>query len=406
MSVYSARLSSINGRTGVTENGERLFFIGNRTFNEGDIVYTDGRYIYGTEVKHGGSFVDEPPLCLPYLDNEKRIKRLGFNGLQKAVAMFSCKTESCVFVAGKKACYLVIDYWSYAYYYNLKTGASAKISLTELSRAYSSPLSAIVDNDGNLLTMWDTATNMNNGYSAVIYKNNKVYDYVPVLYSARTKYDWDVSYIFHLFGIPNFGHLRKDGSCQVLFITQDKCVDSFRDTSVYRKDIFLYDTKTKRKTIVDKTFIYVSTGRTSFSSSSTPFEMEVGTTKDGRSLTARYHIETVATESYYGNFKRSIQVDFGAYSRTFMDDGTKIFDFTNYNGYYINSACEHDGWIYFVTGDGLYKTNDKTCCLVSKDYSCTDWNKYRTLIHNSTVECLSVSDVMQAGRIIQKLNFE
>ena len=57
MAVYSRVLGSISGRRGITTSGEELILTGNRRFQAGDSVWTDGKYIYGLQSRRGGNML-------------------------------------------------------------------------------------------------------------------------------------------------------------------------------------------------------------------------------------------------------------------------------------------------------------------------------------------------------------
>lgn len=57
MSVYMQTLKSIGNGYGITTTGDRLAFTGNRQFMVGDSVWTDGKYIYGLQGRHGGNML-------------------------------------------------------------------------------------------------------------------------------------------------------------------------------------------------------------------------------------------------------------------------------------------------------------------------------------------------------------
>ena len=57
MAVYSRVLGSISGRRGITTSGEELILTGNRRFQAGDSVWTDGKYIYGLQSLRGGNML-------------------------------------------------------------------------------------------------------------------------------------------------------------------------------------------------------------------------------------------------------------------------------------------------------------------------------------------------------------
>ena len=51
--VYREILAKISEGKGITTNGSKLIFTGNRSFVPGDTVWTDGKYIYGLEARSG-----------------------------------------------------------------------------------------------------------------------------------------------------------------------------------------------------------------------------------------------------------------------------------------------------------------------------------------------------------------
>ena len=79
MAVYSRVLESVSGRRGVTTSGEELIFTGNRRFQAGDSVWTDGKYIYGLQGRHGG--------YLP-MNNDKLLPILCIDGTGASMIVF------------------------------------------------------------------------------------------------------------------------------------------------------------------------------------------------------------------------------------------------------------------------------------------------------------------------------
>jgi hypothetical protein len=66
MAVYSRVLASVSGRRGVTTSGEELIFTGNRRFQAGDSVWTDGKYIYGLQSRRGGNMLMNTVYIYPF----------------------------------------------------------------------------------------------------------------------------------------------------------------------------------------------------------------------------------------------------------------------------------------------------------------------------------------------------
>ena len=57
MSVYSVKLAGVGKGYAITEDDQKLILTGNRAFHKGDVAWTDGRYIFGMEHKHGGTLI-------------------------------------------------------------------------------------------------------------------------------------------------------------------------------------------------------------------------------------------------------------------------------------------------------------------------------------------------------------
>ncbi len=226
MSVYSVKLAGVGRGYAITEDDQKLILTGNRTFRKGDIAWTDGRYIYGTEAKHGGTLVSASTVYFPYLSHNQ-LNRMSVNGNPKTLNAIDRKVGNpYIFVAGEKASYIIIDYWYTATCYNLKTGAVFVIDNDYINdHLFRGPLHATVDNNGNLLTAWatpsecyeDEAHKLN--ASICIMKNDEVIGLVPTLYAFKSLYDWNVSYAFRPYCLPLWAHLRKDGTLQGLFIS-------------------------------------------------------------------------------------------------------------------------------------------------------------------------------------------
>jgi len=97
MAVYSRVLESVSGRRGVTTSGEELIFTGNRRFQAGDSVWTDGKYIYGLQGRHGENPVISGDKLLPILCNNGS-ELLVFDKNFGLIGKYSCsKTDITAF---------------------------------------------------------------------------------------------------------------------------------------------------------------------------------------------------------------------------------------------------------------------------------------------------------------------
>ena len=93
MAVYSRVLASVSGRRGVTTSGEELIFTGNRRFQAGDSVWTDGKYIYGLQARRGGYLPMNNDTLLPILCNNGS-ELLVFDKNFSLIGKYSCsKTD-------------------------------------------------------------------------------------------------------------------------------------------------------------------------------------------------------------------------------------------------------------------------------------------------------------------------
>ena len=218
MSVWSVVLSSVHGKIGITEDGKSLLMIGNRSFSAGETVYTDGQFIYGTETKHGGSLI--PSLFVfPYLDGEKLC---GVNVVGKSIKVGEAKCDGAlILVADERRCYLVNDHWENgATYTDLNTGRTEEIKGCANHRG-TTLLHANIDDSGNLWTAW--ATNFDDFYNKediLIIKNSEVVNRLPVLMAFKGN---NSSWLSEPYCTPLAGYLRKDGSYNGLYITNENC---------------------------------------------------------------------------------------------------------------------------------------------------------------------------------------
>ena len=89
MAVYSRVLGSISGRRGITTSGEELILTGNRRFQAGDSVWTDGKYIYGLQSRRGGNMLMDTGGIYPFYNPNCAVWELYSDGSAGALCSMS-----------------------------------------------------------------------------------------------------------------------------------------------------------------------------------------------------------------------------------------------------------------------------------------------------------------------------
>lgn len=155
MAVYSRVLASVSGRRGITTSGEELVFTGNRQFQVGDSVWTDGKYIYGLQGRHGGYLPMNNDTLLPILCNNGS-ELLVFDKNFGLISKYICSKNDITAFSN------IADYWA--------MGNSNGNIFTSDGKEYNIHKLGYVKNIVNSIAI------TNDSIYALISENKKLYD--------------------------------------------------------------------------------------------------------------------------------------------------------------------------------------------------------------------------------------
>lgn len=233
MAVYSGVLESVSGRRGVTTSGEELIFTGNRRFQAGDSVWTDGKYIYGLQARHGGNmlfggyYYPFYKLDCEYYNESYYTTTWGmmaklspsFSATEitdkiKNTDAYNNNLYSNFFVAGKENSYFgICDSGGYTIY-DIANDKKFEIRLDK-NNLKGMVLDACVNDDGDLLTAFAYTDNkFANAEGILVYKNKTMIKKIP---PCKVGQIGDMS----IGTIVLYAHLRKDASVESLMATYE-----------------------------------------------------------------------------------------------------------------------------------------------------------------------------------------
>lgn len=171
--LYVTNVSNVNNGACTDPDGKMLRTIGNHSIYNGGYEFTDGTAIYGNEKINNGGMASYPEINYLFF-NSARCEVWGFDMATLKPKMF-CKSPFLMgFFAGEKGCYCRTNNGDY---FDLASGK--QLMIPHKYPFGGEPLDACVDNDGNLIFVFnDNGGNGVAGLSLVKNGNTKI-SFIP-----------------------------------------------------------------------------------------------------------------------------------------------------------------------------------------------------------------------------------